>query len=420
MFPRLKAGMAFTGRILSRLAVTWIALSVVFTAAAASAAPAEQALPAAGAIVALRGTPHLWIADSQGTLHWSGDTRALAGRAVNWAARTEVSLEQLRAMRRGKPWLSAGLLKDGDPIYFVKWESDWSTPQLLHILSIADVELFGISATNYGQLVLDRTTWEQRFNVPASSLQRGVLPSTTGPAGAAVSTSTSPTFSVTSIPAVSVASGALAGALTAEEQAAFIESALDATDGRRATKWAKPITVQLRRSTYDTQGPLVDAMINEARELLGGHSISRVASGGVILIDFAPLSEVRLKESRALGYASYSTFVEAGTLAQCAITVAHDPEEAMGAEAQFVSPQMKADLLGLVVRHEFGHCLGLGHNASSKSFLSYSFDGLRAYYTSGARAARYPDFDRALIRTLYHAAVQPKMDEAALSRLFGA
>jgi len=414
--------MASTGRILSRLIVTWIALSVVFTASVptAFAAPSEQSLPARGAIVALRGTPHLWIADDQGTLHWSGDTRALAGRVVNWGARTEASLEQLRAMRRGEPWLSAGLLKDGDPIYFVKWESDWSTPQLLHILSIADVELFGISATNYGQLVLDRTTWEQRFNVPASSLQRGVLPSTTGPASAAVSTSTSPTFSVTSIPAVSVASGALAGALTAEEQAAFIESALDATDGRRATKWAKPITVQLRRSTYDTQGPLVDAMINEARELLGGHSISRVASGGDIMIDFAPLSEVRLKESRALGYASYSTFVEAGTLAQCAITVAHDPEQAMGAEAQFVSPQLKADLLGLVVRHEFGHCLGLGHNASSKSFLSYSFDGLRAYYTSGARAARYPDFDRALIRTLYHAAVQPKMDEAALRRLFGA
>ncbi len=121
-----------------------------------------------------------------------------------------------------------------------------------------------------------------------------------------------------------------------------------------------------------------------------------------------------------LGYASYSTFVEAGTLAQCEITVAHNPEQALGADAQLVRPQMKVDLLGLVLRHEFAHCLSLGHNASSKSFLSYSFDGLRAYNTIGARTARYPDFDRALIQTLYHAAVQPRMDEAALRRLFGA
>ena len=45
-----------------------------------------------GAVVALEGTPHLWIADEQGVLHWGGDTRALAGRHINWSARTEVSL----------------------------------------------------------------------------------------------------------------------------------------------------------------------------------------------------------------------------------------------------------------------------------------------------------------------------------------
>ena len=129
-----------------------------------------------GAVVALEGTPHLWIADEQGVLHWGGDTRALAGRHVNWGARTEVSLEGLRALPVGDPWLSAGLLKDGDPIYLVKWETEWSQPRLLHIQSIADVELFGINGDNYGNLVLDTATWEARYGMSVASLQRGVLP----------------------------------------------------------------------------------------------------------------------------------------------------------------------------------------------------------------------------------------------------
>ena len=74
-----------------------------------------------GAVVALQGTPHLWIADEQGVLHWGGDTRALADRHINWSARAEVSLDGLRALEMGDPWLSAGLLKEGDPIYLVKW-----------------------------------------------------------------------------------------------------------------------------------------------------------------------------------------------------------------------------------------------------------------------------------------------------------
>ena len=31
-----------------------------------------------GTVIALQGTPHLWIAGDQGVLHWAGDTRALA------------------------------------------------------------------------------------------------------------------------------------------------------------------------------------------------------------------------------------------------------------------------------------------------------------------------------------------------------
>ena len=149
--------------------------SIVIALAALPAAHAQQTF-SHGAVVALEGTPHLWIADAQGVLHWGGDTRALAGKHVNWNDRTEVTVAQLRALPVGDPWLSAGLLKDGDPIYLVKWESDWARPQLFHIQSIADVELFGIDGSNYGRFVLDRATWEARYGISAASLQRSALP----------------------------------------------------------------------------------------------------------------------------------------------------------------------------------------------------------------------------------------------------
>ena len=128
-----------------------------------------------GAVLALQGTPHLWVADAGGVLHWAGDTLALAGRFVNWNWRAEVHLATLRTLPRGDPWLSAGLLKDGDPVYLVKWERDWERPQLLHIQSLADVELFGINEHNYGNFVLDRAAWEAHYGLAMADLARGNL-----------------------------------------------------------------------------------------------------------------------------------------------------------------------------------------------------------------------------------------------------
>ena len=166
---------------------TWLIVLVVAGVlvgrAAATPAVRAQGTFAHGTVVALRGTPHLWIADRQGVLHWAGDTRALAGKYVRWGieSRVEVTLEQLRRLTRGDPWLSAGLLKDGDPIYLVKWENDWSEPQLLHIQSIGDVELFGINGGNYGRFVVDRPTWEARFGRSVADLQRSALAVVTMP-----------------------------------------------------------------------------------------------------------------------------------------------------------------------------------------------------------------------------------------------
>ena len=166
---------------------TWLIVLVVAGVligwAAAAPAVRAQGTLAHGTVVALRGTPHLWIADRQGVLHWAGDTRALADKYVRWGieSRVEVTLEQLRRLTRGDPWLSAGLLKDGDPIYLVKWEQDWAAPRLLHIQSIGDVELFGINGGNYGRFVVERPTWEARFGRSVAGLQRSALAVVTMP-----------------------------------------------------------------------------------------------------------------------------------------------------------------------------------------------------------------------------------------------
>ena len=179
-----------TRRFLGPILVAAMALAAALPALAS---PVAQLTAPASTVIALQGSPHLWIADDQGVLHWGGDTRALADKSINWADTRTVSLDQLRSYRRGEPWLSAGLLKLGDPIYLVKWETTEAQPRLLHIQSIADVELFGIDGSNYGRFVLDQATWEQRYGFSAAALQRSTLAS-------AVPATSTPTPAVTATP----------------------------------------------------------------------------------------------------------------------------------------------------------------------------------------------------------------------------
>ena len=162
----------------SQLLVGMLAIAVLLLSGP-SWATAQGAF-AHGTVVALLGTPHLWIADAQGTLHWAGDTRALAGRYINWSNRLELPLDQIQRAPRGDPWLTAGLLKDGDPIYLVKWETHEPLPRLLHIQSIRDVELFGINERNYGRMVIGRAQWEAHYGIRVSDLERTVLTPATG------------------------------------------------------------------------------------------------------------------------------------------------------------------------------------------------------------------------------------------------
>ena len=156
------------------LLVLGLVVSLLVPGTVMAATPAQNSL---GAVFYLKGTSHVWIADDQGVLHWGGDTRALAGKTINWGLRNDFTADQLRSYKIGDPWLSAGLVKTGDPIYLVKWESDQPQPTLLQIQSITDVELFGINGSNYGSYVMDQATWEQRFPFKVALLARGTLAS---------------------------------------------------------------------------------------------------------------------------------------------------------------------------------------------------------------------------------------------------
>jgi hypothetical protein len=139
--------------------------------------PAGQPV-AAGTVFALYGTPHLWVIDGFGILHWGGDTRGLSGRPIDWGNQRQVSISEILSRPIGDPWLSAGLVKIGDPIYLVKWEMDQAVPLLLHIQSLADVQTFGINANNYGNFVLEAAQWEAQYGIPLNSLIRATLPRT--------------------------------------------------------------------------------------------------------------------------------------------------------------------------------------------------------------------------------------------------
>jgi hypothetical protein len=163
-----------------------IALSLFLALLAGSFAPIGSASPSSqqvfltGTVVRLIGTPHIWIADEFGILHWLGDTRALdravkEGKKVDWSNQVFFSQNDLNSFPRGDPWLTAGLFKDGAPIYLVKWETDQPFPTLAHIQAIGDVELFGINEANYGAFTLEKDAWNARFGLEFG-LNPDVLP----------------------------------------------------------------------------------------------------------------------------------------------------------------------------------------------------------------------------------------------------
>jgi hypothetical protein len=201
---------------MKKVAVRWlaalvVALVVVVPGMTVFAGPAEQFTVTDGMVVGLQNTPHLFIGDAQGVLHWAGDTRALANVNVVWSNRRDVSLDTLRGMNRGDPFLSSGLVKSGDPIYLSKWETNASAPTLLHIQSIQDVEIFGINTNNYGKFVMSQADWEAKYGFRFANVQKGEL------AGAVAT----PTPVATATPTVTLAAKLLDVTRTGDNEFAY-------------------------------------------------------------------------------------------------------------------------------------------------------------------------------------------------------
>jgi len=137
---------------------------------AAAATPDQITAPAPGEVLRLEGTDHLWVVDAQGVAHVASDPAALAGKPVDWSDVQEASVTGLQSLPQGAPYLTADLVKIGDSIYVPQFAMDGTAPTLLRVNSPADLALFGITDSNYGQLVLDPATWQQRYGIDPTRL----------------------------------------------------------------------------------------------------------------------------------------------------------------------------------------------------------------------------------------------------------
>jgi hypothetical protein len=126
---------------------------------------------AAGEVVALENTPHLFVRDEAGMLHMASDAQALAGRAVSWEKRRDIPVGELRQYTLGTPWLSMALVRIGTAIYLPQAQADGGTPVLRLVGSVNDLALIGINAENYGRTVLDQAAWETRYGLRTIDLR---------------------------------------------------------------------------------------------------------------------------------------------------------------------------------------------------------------------------------------------------------
>ena len=200
LWPRraLRPGLALA---LVLLAALGAALAGRGAAPPPAAAQAACGTVPVGGVLRLAGTPHLFVCGADGLLHWVGDTRALAqrqaaGEPVLWAGMRDVTLAELRALPRGDPWLSAGLLKVADLIGLVKWETG-GPPTVLHLACLASAELYGLTGANYGRLVYTPEAWAAAFAHPAPGFP---WPDDPGAIGAGCPPTPTPTATPTSTP----------------------------------------------------------------------------------------------------------------------------------------------------------------------------------------------------------------------------
>ena len=105
--------------------------------------------------------------------HFAGDPTALADRPVDWQTRADIAPDQMELLPLGAPYLSMALVQIGSDIYLPQWDPALhpTAPTLQRIQSPHDLSMLGIDASNYGQYILDRQTWEQRYNISLARVE---------------------------------------------------------------------------------------------------------------------------------------------------------------------------------------------------------------------------------------------------------
>jgi hypothetical protein len=169
--PGPRGGRPTPGRRLARALLGLTLAGALCGAATAALADGGPRAPVSGELLALEQTPHLWAVDAAGTAHLASDPFALAEHAAAGAPRTAVSLDELRQLPRGEPWLSMALVKLGDFVYLPQAQAPGTAPVLRLVKSVDDLSLLGVGADNYGRLVLDRAAWEARYGFNVDGLR---------------------------------------------------------------------------------------------------------------------------------------------------------------------------------------------------------------------------------------------------------
>jgi hypothetical protein len=137
-----------------------------------------------GTIVIVRDTPHFWVADERGVLHWVSGTRALVGRYARWDAQRIVSAAELERFPRGEPWLLApvGFVGgDGAELHVVTWHSGVTWPTLLRAPGLDALRPFGITAEHIQRHSTDRRTWERLLGLTVEDVATDLTPLTPSP-----------------------------------------------------------------------------------------------------------------------------------------------------------------------------------------------------------------------------------------------
>ena len=163
---------------------TLVARATTSPPAAPGTSGAPQGALPHGTIVIVRDTPHFWVADERGVLHWVAGTRALVGRYARWDAQRVVGADELERLPRGEPWLlspAAFVGGERSELHVITWQSGVAWPALLRAPNLDSLRPLGITAEEVARRSTDRRTWERLLGLTVEDVAVDLMPLSSPP-----------------------------------------------------------------------------------------------------------------------------------------------------------------------------------------------------------------------------------------------